>query len=352
MVDSARPCKLNANYPATVIPERTRQPGRAARMSRQPCPSFCRNGDAWGRATRRPILRGRRRTRGVLQADQGNAIIPAMSTLPSAQNRPLRRRPWSAAAADRRPVRDRVRRPLAASWPRGSPASRRRWNCPTSSRPATTRRTARAGSRSAVPGSRRAWRYSAGCAKSRRAGAVRRPRARAGGGGRPGARCLQVPAFLCRQTDLLLACGRTGRCVNIKKGQFLAPEKMQLAVEKVRETGNAERAGHRSRHVLRLRAARQRHDRLAGHAAVRPGRLRRHALGPVPRRRRPTSPAGGASSFPLLARAAVAAGIDALFMEVHDDPPRAKSDAATVWPLAELPTLLATLSRLRQAVEE
>lgn len=161
--------------------------------------------------------------------------------------------------------------------------------------------------------------------------------------------CLQVPAFLCRQTDLLTACGRTGRCVNIKKGQFLGPEKMGLAAEKVRETGNANV-------LLTERGTFFGYERLvndmsglqvmrafapvvfdATHSVQYPG-----GAGQV---------TGGRREFvPLLARAAVAAGIDGLFMEVHDDPPRALSDAATVWPLAELEKLLATLLRIRAAL--
>lgn len=160
---------------------------------------------------------------------------------------------------------------------------------------------------------------------------------------------LQVPAFLCRQTDLLLACGRAGRAVNIKKGQFLAPEKVLLAVEKVRETGNANV-------LVTDRGTFFGYERLvndmtglqvmrefapvvfdATHSVQYPG-----GGGQV---------TGGRREFiPLLARAAVAAGVDALFMEVHDDPPRAKSDAATVWPLAELETMLTTLVRIRSAV--
>lgn len=161
--------------------------------------------------------------------------------------------------------------------------------------------------------------------------------------------CLQVPAFLCRQTDLLLACGRAARCVNIKKGQFLAPEKMQLAVEKVRSTGNpnvlvTERGtffGYErlvndltGLHVMRQFAPVV-FD--ATHSVQYPG-----GVGSV---------TGGRREFiPLLARAAVAAGIDALFMEVHDDPPRAMSDGATVWPLAGLEELLQALARIRRAV--
>ena len=161
--------------------------------------------------------------------------------------------------------------------------------------------------------------------------------------------CVQVPAFLCRQTDLLLACGRTGKCVNIKKGQFLAPDKMQLAAEKVRSTGNANV-------LLTDRGTTFGYERLvndftglqvmrrfapvvfdATHSVQHPG-----AAGGV---------TGGAREYiPLLARAAVAAGIDALFLEVHDDPSRAKSDAATVWPLDQLEGLLTTLCRIREAV--
>ncbi len=161
---------------------------------------------------------------------------------------------------------------------------------------------------------------------------------------------LQVPAFLCRQTDLLVACGRAGRAVNIKKGQFLAPQKMELAVAKVRETGNP--------NVLATdRGTFFGYERLvndftglavmrnfapvvfdATHSVQYPG-----GAGNV---------TGGRREYiPLLARAAVAAGIDALFMEVHDDPPQALSDAATVWPLADLEPLLAALLDIRAATE-
>jgi 2-dehydro-3-deoxyphosphooctonate aldolase (KDO 8-P synthase) len=161
--------------------------------------------------------------------------------------------------------------------------------------------------------------------------------------------CLQVPAFLCRQTDLLLACGKTGKCVNIKKGQFLAAEKMRLAVDKVRSTGNP--------NVLATdRGTFFGYERLvndmtglqvmrefapvvfdATHSVQYPG-----GSGSV---------TGGARRFiPLLARAAVAAGIDALFLEVHDDPSQAKSDAATVWPLEQLEPLLRTCLRVRGAL--
>jgi len=162
--------------------------------------------------------------------------------------------------------------------------------------------------------------------------------------------CLQVPAFLCRQTDLLVACGRTGRCVNVKKGQFVAPDKMKLAAEKIRRTGNAnvlltERGtffGY-TRLVNDLPALEIMRNCApvifdATHSVQHPGG------GEV---------TGGAREFvPLLTRAAVAAGIDGLFLEVHDDPPRARSDAANVWPLDQLESLLGTCVRIRAAVAQ
>jgi 2-dehydro-3-deoxyphosphooctonate aldolase (KDO 8-P synthase) len=160
--------------------------------------------------------------------------------------------------------------------------------------------------------------------------------------------CLQVPAFLCRQTDLLLACGKAGRCVNIKKGQFLAPEKMRLAVEKVRETGNPNV-------LVTDRGTFFGYERLVNDL---PGLQVMRAFAPVVfDATHSVQYPGGAGNvtggrrefIPLLARAAVAAGIDALFMEVHDDPPNAKSDAATVWPLDQLEGLLKTLLDIRVA---
>ena len=160
--------------------------------------------------------------------------------------------------------------------------------------------------------------------------------------------CLQVPAFLCRQTDLLLACGKAGRCVNIKKGQFLAPEKMRLAADKVRETGNPNV-------LLTDRGTFFGYERLVNDMT---GLETMRAFAPVvfDATHSVQYPGGGGvvtggrrEFIPLLARAAVAAGIDALFMEVHHDPAAAKSDAATVWPLAELEQLLRSLLRIRVA---
>lgn len=160
--------------------------------------------------------------------------------------------------------------------------------------------------------------------------------------------CLQIPAFLCRQTDLLVEAARTGKCVNIKKGQFLAPEKMQNAVEKVREAGN-------ENVMLTERGATFGYERLvndmtalqvmrdyapvifdATHSVQYPGGAQQIT-------------AGKREFIPLLTRSAAAAGIDGLFLEVHDNPSAAKSDAATVWPLDQLDGLLASCVRIRAA---
>ncbi len=161
---------------------------------------------------------------------------------------------------------------------------------------------------------------------------------------------LQVPAFLCRQTDLLEACGRTGRPVNIKKGPFLAPRDLAHAAAKVRGAGGAgvlatERGTTFGYHdlVADLRAIPWLHDVGlpvvfdATHAVQRPGGGDGRSGGE--RRLAPT-----------LARAAVAAGADAIFLEVHPDPARALSDAATQLPLDGLPALLADLVALAAVV--
>jgi 2-dehydro-3-deoxyphosphooctonate aldolase (KDO 8-P synthase) len=157
---------------------------------------------------------------------------------------------------------------------------------------------------------------------------------------------LQVPAFLCRQTDLLLACGRTGRPVNVKKGQFVAPHDMVHPVDKVRSTGNAnvtltERGssfGYNNLVVdLRGLAIMRAFAPVVfdvTHSLQLPGGLG-HAT-------------GGAREFHLpLARGAVAAGVDAVFVEVHEDPPNALSDATTQLSLAEFRALLTQLLALR-----
>jgi len=153
---------------------------------------------------------------------------------------------------------------------------------------------------------------------------------------------LQIPAFLCRQTDLLVAAGKTGRAVNIKKGQFVAPWDMIHPVEKVRSTGN-------SRVFLTERGASFGYNNLVvdyRSLAI----MRRTApvvfdgTHSVQQPSAGDGVSGGQPEFiPLLARAAVAAGIDGIFLEVHDDPANAKSDGANALDLKLLKPLLETL---------
>jgi 2-dehydro-3-deoxyphosphooctonate aldolase (KDO 8-P synthase) len=153
---------------------------------------------------------------------------------------------------------------------------------------------------------------------------------------------LQIPAFLCRQTDLLVAAGRTGRPVNVKKGQWMHPEGMGGAVEKVRSAGSTEVAvtergtffGYGDlvvdmRNFLRLREA-------TGSAVIFDAT---HAV------QQPGLGAGGSSGgqreyIPTLLAAAAAAGADGFFLETHPEPAGALSDAATQWPLDGLVDLV------------
>ena len=154
---------------------------------------------------------------------------------------------------------------------------------------------------------------------------------------------LQVPAFLSRQTFLIRAIAETGRVVNLKKGQFLAPDDMQRAVEKVTRTGNekvilTERGTSFGYHdlVVDMRSL----GRLGGlgfpvvfdatHAVQRPS-----AEG--------DRSGGEREHVALLARAAVAAGVDGVFLETHPDPERALCDAASQWPLEDFEPLLESL---------
>jgi 2-dehydro-3-deoxyphosphooctonate aldolase (KDO 8-P synthase) len=161
--------------------------------------------------------------------------------------------------------------------------------------------------------------------------------------------CVQIPAFLCRQTDLLAAAARTGRCVNVKKGQFMSPEELKNVCVKLHESGGdnfmlTERGtffGY-NRLVNDMTAI----DRMkafapvvfdATHSCQLPG-----GSG--------TQSGGQRQYVGTLAAAAIAAGADALFMEVHDDPDHAKSDPATVYPLDGLDALLERLERIAEAV--
>jgi len=161
---------------------------------------------------------------------------------------------------------------------------------------------------------------------------------------------LQIPAFLCRQTDLLVAAGRTGRCVNIKKGQFLAPELMAHAAAKVvsaagetnarvllTERGTSFGYGDLVVDMRALVTMRESgwpvvYD--ATHSVQKPGG-------------RGDSSGGDRSMVSALARAAVAAGIDAVFVETHPRPAEAFSDAATQLPHEDLPAFLAQLVAVR-----
>ena len=159
---------------------------------------------------------------------------------------------------------------------------------------------------------------------------------------------LQIPAFLCRQTDLLLAAGKTGRAVNIKKGQFVAPWDMAHPVEKVRSTGN-------ERVFLTERGASFGYNTLVVDYRSLPvmRRLAPVVFDATHSVQQPSAAegvSGGQPEFiPLLACAAVAAGIDGLFLEVHDDPANATSDGANALDLKLLKPLLEKLLAIRKA---
>lgn len=154
---------------------------------------------------------------------------------------------------------------------------------------------------------------------------------------------LQIPAFLCRQTDLLIAAGETNAAVNVKKGQFLAPWDMQNVVSKIEATGN-------KRILLTERGASFGYNTLvtdmrslptmaktgypvvmdATHSVQQPGGL--------------GGSSGGQREFaPVMARAAVSLGISAVFIETHEDPDSAPSDGPNMIPLSEMPALAASL---------
>jgi len=162
---------------------------------------------------------------------------------------------------------------------------------------------------------------------------------------------LQTPAFLCRQTNFIQSVARTGLPVNLKKGQFLSPWEMGNVVDKARAVGNThimvcERgftfgynnlvSDMRSLAVMRSTRAPVVFD--ATHSVQLPGG-------------QGTASGGQREFVPVLARAAVAAGIDGLFMETHPDPSKALSDGPNAWPLARMESLLKTLQALDQTVK-
>jgi len=162
---------------------------------------------------------------------------------------------------------------------------------------------------------------------------------------------LQTPAFLCRQTNFIQSVARTGLPVNLKKGQFLSPWEMGNGVDKARAVGNTqimvcERgftfgynnlvSDMRSLAIMRSTRAPVVFD--ATHSVQLPGG-------------QGTASGGQREFVPVLARAAVAAGIDGLFMETHPDPSKALSDGPNAWPLARMESLLKTLQALDQTVK-
>jgi len=167
----------------------------------------------------------------------------------------------------------------------------------------------------------------------------------------PSVDVLQIPAFLCRQTELLIAAGNTGKIVNIKKGQFLAPEDMKFAAEKVASTGNknillTERGTTFGYHnlVVDMRSFVIMKEfgypviMDATHSVQLPGK---------------GNESGGQPKFiKPLARAAAAVGIDALFLEVHPNPGQALSDAASQLPLNELHDLLVEIRAIDKVIKK
>jgi len=161
---------------------------------------------------------------------------------------------------------------------------------------------------------------------------------------------LQIPAFLSRQTDLLLAAGRTGAVVNIKKGQFVSPQEVSHAIEKVRSTGN-------ERIVLTERGSSFGYNNLVVDMRSLPilRELGYPVVLDVTHSVQLPGGAGNASGgqpefIEPLARAGVGAGLDGIFMEVHDNPPAALSDGSNALPLAGLEPLLARLVVLDRVV--
>jgi 2-dehydro-3-deoxyphosphooctonate aldolase (KDO 8-P synthase) len=166
---------------------------------------------------------------------------------------------------------------------------------------------------------------------------------------------IQIPAFLCRQTDLLVAAAKSGKVVNIKKGQFVAPADMKHAVNKVRESGN-------QRILLTERGSSFGYNNLV--VDMRSLSIMRqfapvvfdatHSVQlPSASSDEGTAVSGGQPEFiPILSRAAVAAGVDGIFMEVHDNPKEAKSDGANALDLKWLRPVLTELLAVHSAVRQ
>lgn len=161
---------------------------------------------------------------------------------------------------------------------------------------------------------------------------------------------LQIPAFLCRQTDLIVAAAKTGRVINVKKGQFMAPWDMKNVIDKIVKAGN-------QNVILTERGASFGYNNLvsdmraipimqsfgvpvcydASHSVQLPGG-------------QGTSSGGQREFIPILSKSAIAAGCNALFIEAHPNPKEAKSDKDSVFPFADLPDLLKTLKAIYEVV--
>ena len=163
---------------------------------------------------------------------------------------------------------------------------------------------------------------------------------------------IQIPAFLCRQTDLLVAAGKTNKIVNVKKGQFMDPWGMRYVIEKILSTGN-------NKVIVTDRGTSFGYNNLVSDMrgiAVMQGFKTpvcfdaTHSV-QLPGGQGETS--GGQNEFvPLLAKAAVAAGCDCIFMETHDNPLQAKSDKSAMIPFKDLPILLDCLERIHNVIQE
>ncbi|MGF1632938.1 MAG: 3-deoxy-8-phosphooctulonate synthase [Phycisphaerae bacterium] len=159
---------------------------------------------------------------------------------------------------------------------------------------------------------------------------------------------LQVPAFLARQTDLLAACGATGKIVNVKKGQFMSPAEMKTAVQKVRSAGDGEV-------LVTERGTFFGYGRLVNDFAGLPAMAATGCPTVFDATHSTQKPAGEGTRSggdptlaPLLARAAVAAGYDGVFVECHPDPASALSDATSMMRLDDVPDLLRALKRIAE----
>ncbi|MDE6415863.1 MAG: 3-deoxy-8-phosphooctulonate synthase [Duncaniella sp.] len=161
---------------------------------------------------------------------------------------------------------------------------------------------------------------------------------------------LQIPAFLCRQTDLLLAAARTGKAVNIKKGQFLSPEAMTFAIDKVHDAGNSNVA------VTERGVSFGYQDLIVDYRGI--PEMQKFGvpviLDATHSLQQPNQPKGVTGGRPdlidTIARAGIAVGVDGLFIETHPEPAKAKSDGANMLPLDRLPRLLKQLVEIRRVV--